>query len=712
MSARSRDLAASLLVVMASAAIVLALVVGYVRTAAVDSDQFANRATVALRDPSVRALIAERVTDQIVLKKKADLIAARPLIQSVLSSVVGGRAFTSAFRSGVRDLHRALFNRDQHTLTLAVGDIGTIAAAALDVVRPSLADRVRTTGKVELVRRDIGNAAAIAARAADVVRVLAWLLLLVAVACAAGAVALAQDRRRAVVRLGIGAAIGGVVILVALGVLRSVAVNGVDGADARDAVGAVWDAFLGDLGTEAWILAAAGAVVAAAAASLIRPVEIEAPLRRAAHRVTVQPTRPALRILRALAFVTVGLVVLLDGETVLALLLAASGLYLVYVGVSAILRMVYQPREVTARPGRGGVSRPQRRRAILAALVAGAIVVGSVAAFVGGGGATTDPPAPVACNGSRALCQRTLDQIALPATHNAMSVPLPGWFSAEQEDPIAAQLGAGIRGLLVDTHYADRLPNGRLRTYVGDPKQLLRKAGADGVSPSAVDAALRTRERLGFSGKGKRGIYLCHSFCELGGTALGSVLTDLHDFLVANPGEVVVVINQDYITPKDFVGAVQKAGLADLAYSGPTEPGRWLTLREMIDRNQRVVFLAENRAGAAPWYRPAYTSITVETPYAFGRPRQLTEQSQLGPSCRPNRGPAKGSLFLVNHWVTTTPIPLPSDASKVNAYGALMRRLNECRRIRGHLPNLVAVNFYRRGDLFRAVNALNRTPVR
>ena len=110
---------------------VLALMAGYVRRAAVDSDQFANRATVAMSDESVRSLIAERVTDQVVLEKKADLVAARPLIQSVVSSVVGGRAFTGAFRAGVRDVHRAVFHGDQHTVTLALADVGTMVAAAL-----------------------------------------------------------------------------------------------------------------------------------------------------------------------------------------------------------------------------------------------------------------------------------------------------------------------------------------------------------------------------------------------------------------------------------------------------------------------------------------------------------------------------------------------------------------------------------------------------
>jgi hypothetical protein len=287
-----------------------------------------------------------------------------------------------------------------------------------------------------------------------------------------------------------------------------------------------------------------------------------------------------------------------------------------------------------------------------------------------------------------------------------MSVPLPGWFSAEQDRPIPDQLSDGIRGLLIDTHYADRLANGRLRTFFGDREDLQQQAMQDGVSADAVDAALRLRERLGFSGEGERGMYLCHSFCELGGTPLAEVLDDIHDFLVANPGEVLVVINQDYVTPEDFVAAVDDAKLADMAYTGPTD-GQWPTLREMIDDNERVIFLAENHAGAAPWYRLAYEAITQETPYAFSKPKQLTDRAGLAKTCRPNRGPDDAPLFLLNHWITTDPFPLPSYAEKVNAYDPLMRRLDECEHVRGRFPNLVAVNFYRRGDLFRAVDTLN-----
>ena len=243
-------------------------------------------------------------------------------------------------------------------------------------------------------------------------------------------------------------------------------------------------------------------------------------------------------------------------------------------------------------------------------------------------------------------------------------------------------------------------------TYFGSREELARRARQDGVSPEAVDAAMRIRERAGFRGKGERGMYLCHTFCELGATPLASVLDDIEEFLVTHPSEVIVIVNQDYLTPEDFVGAVRKAGLADLAYDGPTS-GDWPTLREMIDDNQRIVFLAENRAGAAPWYRRAYGQVLQETPFHFSKVSQLTKPSELPTSCKPNRGPEDAPLFLLNHWITTTPVARPSDAAKVNAYEPLLRRARECRRLRGKLPNLVAVNFYREGDTFRVADTLN-----
>jgi hypothetical protein len=63
--------------------------------------------------------------------------------------------------------------------------------------------------------------------------------------------------------------------------------------------------------------------------------------------------------------------------------------------------------------------------------------------------------------------------------------------------------------------------------------------------------------------------------------------------------------------------------------------------------------------------------------------------------------------MLVNNWISTDPLPLPSNAARVNAYTPLVARLRECERIRGRMPNLVAVDFYARGNVFRAVDTIN-----
>ena len=330
-----------MLVVLASVALVLALVAGYARRTVVDSDQFANRATAALDDDNVKSLVADKITDDVVLKNQQDLLAARPIIQSVASGIVGSRAFTSLFRSSVRDVHRALFDRDEQTVTLTVADVGTVLAAAIQQVRPSLARQVEATGNVAIVKRDVGDVGAKAVNVAETIRLLALLLGGISLALVAGAIVISPRRRHTIVELGIAIASAGIVLVVAYSIVRSIAVHHVEGAEDRAAAGAVWDAFLGDLRTLGWIVAGSGAVVAAAAASLIRPIDLGEPLRRVAAWAATEPRRPALRALRGVGLVLLGLVVLLEHDAVLQFVLTAVGVYLIYEGISAVLRLIY-----------------------------------------------------------------------------------------------------------------------------------------------------------------------------------------------------------------------------------------------------------------------------------------------------------------------------------------------------------------------------------
>jgi hypothetical protein len=142
------------------------------------------------------------------------------------------------------------------------------------------------------------------------------------------------------------------------------------------------------------------------------------------------------------------------------------------------------------------------------------------------------------------------------------------------------------------------------------------------VSRQSIEAAERLRGRLGFRGSGERGVFLCHTFCELGATPLAAGLEDIHDFLVTQPGDVVVVINQDHVARARLrqSGRLEDADLGSFVFALP-RGARWPTLRETIERDQRLVVLAEKPGGAAPWYQLAYKRLTQETPFTFASRR-------------------------------------------------------------------------------------------
>jgi hypothetical protein len=335
-----------------------------------------------------------------------------------------------------------------------------------------------------------------------------------------------------------------------------------------------------------------------------------------------------------------------------------------------------------------------------------AVVAAGVVLLIDGDSSDSGAPSARKCDGSVELCDRPLTDVTLPATHNSMSAPLPGWRSVSQSGPISEQLSDGIRGLLIDTHYG-RVSGDRVRTDFRGAADMRLQEQRDDLSPVASAIARGIRAQLKPSAGSERRVYLCHTFCELGATPLDSVLDDIEDFLARHRDEVLIVINEDYVDPADYVAAIRRAGLERLAFDVP-EDGSWPTVRQMIEKDQRVVFLAENRAGAAPWYRRAFENTVQDTPYSFSRPSQLTSPERLDATCRRNRGPDDAPLLLINHWITSDPWPLRSNADRVNAYEPLLRRARECAQLRGLMPTMLAVDFHQSGDLFRVANTLNR----
>ena len=527
---------------------------------------------------------------------------------------------------------------------------------------------------------------------------------------AAGAIWLSRGRRRTIRRLGVGLAIGGLV-LVALYTVGGAVAAQLAPSGRGPVVAALWHAFLGGLRVQALWATAAGAVLAAVASERLRAVEV-GEARRQTWRLLLgerggDAVAPSHAVV-AIGLIVAGAAILLEPDAMLRVAVLAAGAFLLYRGLEGLLAWA-RARYAGARAdavaaGRQGLGRARAALRLAPVLIGAAAVAAIAIVIVTGGGDEAPAATPVSCNGFTALCGRPLDDVAFAATHNSMaSVTIPTFLFGQQDGTIADQLEFGIRGLLIDTYYGDKVDGGVRTDLESLPK---RHAAEREIGAPAVGAALRIRSRLERRGAGRRGIYLCHGFCEIGAVPLSSALEDLRSFLVSNPGAVVVVINQDEgVSPASIRRAFERAGLLDLVYRGPLGP--FPTMRRLIDSNQRLVVMAENDAGDIPWYHLAYRDALQETPYRFRSTEALTDPSRLPASCRPNRGPASAPLFLLNNWVDTTPVPRASNAAVVNARPALLARARTCERIRHRLPNLVAVDFFRRGDVLGVANALN-----
>jgi len=317
----------------------------------------------------------------------------------------------------------------------------------------------------------------------------------------------------------------------------------------------------------------------------------------------------------------------------------------------------------------------------VATLGGGIAAMALFAAIVG-----SRPGDAVACNGHVELCDRRYDEVTTAATHNSMSAPdiVPVW--PEHDGGLTAQLDAGIRTLLIDTHHWPPLESA--------DQLIAAAAGREPPLPPALAEALY--RQVITARDGRPGAFLCHNHCAFGAQPLGEGLDEIRDFLARNPSEVVTLIIQDAISPDETAAAFEAAGLD--RYVFPQRLGApWPTLGEMIERGRRLVVFAEEEGPPPDWYANAFEAMQ-ETPFLFLSPDAF--------SCVENRGDPHAPLFLMNHWVQRI-APDRADSVRVNRLDVLVDRARKCERERGLRPNYLAVNFYDIGDVVAAADVLN-----
>jgi len=705
-----RTTASIVLAVLGGVLALIGAVLLYARTDIIDQDRFAQHASEALADDEVREVVATEIVVQLAERGSADLVAARPLLQSVVDTVIETRQFRTIFSQAAEEANRLLFVRDKSNVAVDLADSVEIVRFALRSVQPELADQIPEDVQVELAKLGSQDFAKKTLAVAGDIRLLGIVAPLLAVLALIASIVVSPDRRAGVLRAAVAIAAAGTALAIVLIVVRARFVAGVEGADeltdeqVQAAVGGILDALFGNLFVWALLMAFGGLVVAGAAAAL-DPVRTEDPVTRLRRRLVERPRTTSGRVIRGAAAIALGFLFVLDTEQVVAILGLLIGAHLVFFGSSELLLLLQPPETV---PGEG--ERKRRREFARAGIVAAAVVAALGIAVVvvtsgdGGNQRTASASPPGGCNGSVAACKLRLNDAVFAGTHNSFSAADSGdWFISNQRHTIERQLKDGIRLFLIDPHWGVEDEEGRVRTDF-DAEQRDRNRVASSLPPKTLAAVERLAGSLGLRDQdgGEREVFLCHSVCELGAERMVDQLEVIRDFLDANPGEVVILFIEPYVKPADIEQVFEEAGLIDELAT--LERGAPLpTLGELVREDHRVIVFTERDAdGTVPWYLDGFSFIQ-DTPLGATEPDEL--------SCDLNRGDRSSPILMLNHWADVFP-PRRAANEDFQTRKAILDRARRCARERGLPVSMIAVDHYDLGDLVDSVEQLNRERIK
>jgi hypothetical protein len=683
----------------------ISVLLGYATRSLFNERVFADRVAVSLADPRVAEFAAVRIADA-VIDASPNLVGVRPVLIGLTRSTVESPPFRAVVRRGARTLHHSIMTGASTELVVSAQDLGSILKS-METVNPALARKIpprisAALGRLESVPG--GSLAAKLVRVAHRLRALTWLVFVLGLALGVIAVWLSAERRRAIVRLGVSLLVLSLVLGIVARFGGDILARFAHPADLAQAVAGLGGAFLTGLAGWACVLGFAGLVFAAASASLLERVPLVNWGSGAWRWLTgPQPhmrarfARGAIGAAGGAALVFAPLPSLTVAGWCAGVVLAFAGLREAFVAALHLLPEIGTRARETRESQR---AKPRLGAIALVGALATLLLAGAWWRFSRDEGIAA-PIVPLMCNGSSALCDRRLDEVVFPTSHNSMGgADVSNWMFPSQSAGIRQQLEDGVRGFLIDAHYGEPVGD-RVKTILDNEQAAMAKYER-AIGKEGMAAALRIRDRLGREEAGPRDVYMCHGFCELGAVKMVPILTEMREFLVANPGEVLILVIQDEsVTPADIQRCFEESGLIDFVYLGQARPP-WPTLREMVDSDQRVLVMAENQVEGVPWYHKAF-EVMQETPYEFHDPSEFSNKA--------NRGGTAGSLLLLNHWIETTPMPKPSNAAIVNARDALLSRVRACERMRGHMVNLVAVDFCGVGDLISVARELNERPV-
>lgn len=237
-----------------------------------DTGRYVRTMAPLAADPDVQRAVADAVGDGIMREAGHELDTGplRGTVGPFVHDAVRSFTRTEAFRTGWDAANQAVHD----AVLRALRDDGTRAAPVTVDLAPVVArvKRQLTEDHVPFAHRIPVLHARVPVLPADdvdrlrrgyhVLDTAAFWLPLAAAVCAVAGIALAACRRRAVTALGLGTALGGGLLVLAVAIARRLTLADLPDTLHRPAAGAVYDALTSTLVTVSWLLLALGLTVA------------------------------------------------------------------------------------------------------------------------------------------------------------------------------------------------------------------------------------------------------------------------------------------------------------------------------------------------------------------------------------------------------------------------------------------------------------------
>jgi hypothetical protein len=296
-SSRGRSVLVAVLGILACLAITISATTLWVHQTALNTDRYVSVVSRVASDPAViqevSTNLADRVTDRIVDNVELPPVVV-PLLESWLQEQIASFMASEAFADGWTAANRAAHSTlvrilrseailGEEPVTISVAELLVIAidrlqeagvipadvelpdpsdSEAVEAIRQILAERLDIDlppgfGEITLVRSERLEAARQLVRVFDIVTVVS---VLVAIALVALTIYLARNRLRAVLLLGLGAAVALLAAIAATGAISSTVAGALAEAGVRGTLGAMLNALLADLAAALVIVLVFGAV--------------------------------------------------------------------------------------------------------------------------------------------------------------------------------------------------------------------------------------------------------------------------------------------------------------------------------------------------------------------------------------------------------------------------------------------------------------------